>query len=117
MDKSKISNCRVGDKVTRIMPKLGEKSGTFSEQISVHFGPESQNVLIFVLKKSQIFSLVSNLTTSGQHPTSLVGGNEVRHAKPSGPGMVGLAQKWVRLDPKWDKSGTFSDKISVHLAR
>ena len=32
-------------------------------------------------------------------------------------GMVGLAPKWVRLDPKFDKSGTFSDQISVHLAR
>ena len=31
--------------------------------------------------------------------------------------MVGLAPKWVRLDPKLDKSGTFSDQISVHLAR
>ena len=27
------------------------------------------------------------------------------------PGMVGLAPKWVRLDPKLDKSGTFSDQI------
>ena len=32
-------------------------------------------------------------------------------------GVVGLAPKWVRLDPKFDKSGTFSDHISVHLAR
>ena len=32
-------------------------------------------------------------------------------------GMVGLAPKWVRLDPKLDKSVTFSDQISVHLAR
>ena len=31
-------------------------------------------------------------------------------------GMVDLAPKWVRLDPKLDKSGTFSDQISVHLA-
>ena len=30
--------------------------------------------------------------------------------------MVGLAPKWVRLDPKWDKPGAFSDQISVHLA-
>ena len=30
--------------------------------------------------------------------------------------MVGLAPKWVRLDHKLDKSGTFSDQISVHLA-
>ena len=28
-------------------------------------------------------------------------------------GMVGLAPKWVRLAPKWDKSGAFSDQISV----
>ena len=35
-------------------------------------------------------------------------------------GMVGLAPKWVRLDPKLDKSGTFSDQISenlTHLAK
>ena len=32
-------------------------------------------------------------------------------------GMVGLAPKWARLDPKLDKSGTFSDQISVQLAR
>ena len=32
------------------------------------------------------------------------------------PGRVGLAPKWVRLDPNFDKSGTFSDQISVHLA-
>ena len=31
-------------------------------------------------------------------------------------GVVGLAPKWGRLDPKWDKSGTFSDQIPVHLA-
>ena len=31
-------------------------------------------------------------------------------------GMVGLARKWVRLDSKLDKSGTFSDQILVHLA-
>ena len=30
--------------------------------------------------------------------------------------MVGLAPKLVRLDPQLDKSGTFSDQISVHLA-
>ena len=28
-----------------------------------------------------------------------------------------LAPKWVRLDPTWDKSGAFSDQSSVHLAR
>ena len=26
-------------------------------------------------------------------------------------GVVGLAPKWVRLDPKLEKSGTFSDQI------
>ena len=31
--------------------------------------------------------------------------------------MVGLAPKWVRLAPNGTKSGTFSDQISVHLAR
>ena len=30
--------------------------------------------------------------------------------------MVGLVPKWVKLDPKLDKSGTFLDQISVHLA-
>ena len=35
----------------------------------------------------------------------------------SEPAMVGLAPKWIRLDPKLDKSGAFSDQISVHLAR
>ena len=30
-------------------------------------------------------------------------------------GIVGLATKWVRLDPKLDKSGAFSDQIPVHL--
>ena len=30
--------------------------------------------------------------------------------------MVGLAPKLVRLDPKLDKSGTFSEQVSVHLA-
>ena len=28
-------------------------------------------------------------------------------------GRVGLTPKWVRLAPKWDKSGAFSDQISV----
>ena len=32
-------------------------------------------------------------------------------------GVLGLAQKWVRLAPKCDKSGAFSDQISVHLAQ
>ena len=31
-------------------------------------------------------------------------------------GMVGLAPKCVRLDPKFEKSETFSDQILVHLA-
>ena len=31
-------------------------------------------------------------------------------------GMVRLDPKWVRLDTKLDKSGAFSDQISVHLA-
>ena len=34
----------------------------------------------------------------------------------SSPGMVGLAPKRVRLDPKVANSGSFSDQISVHLA-
>ena len=32
-------------------------------------------------------------------------------------GVVGLTPNWVILDPKLDKSGAFSDQISVHLAR
>ena len=32
-------------------------------------------------------------------------------------GMLGLAAKWVRLDPKLDKSGTFSDQIQYILAQ
>ena len=35
----------------------------------------------------------------------------------SKPGMVGLTPKWFRLDPKLDKSETFSDQNSVHLAK
>ena len=32
------------------------------------------------------------------------------------PWVSDLAQKWARLSPtKWDKSGTFSDQISVHF--
>ena len=30
--------------------------------------------------------------------------------------MVGLPPNWVRFDPEFDKSGNFSDQISVHLA-
>ena len=30
-------------------------------------------------------------------------------------GMVGLAPKWVRLAPNWDKSGTFSEQIQYIL--
>ena len=30
--------------------------------------------------------------------------------------MVGLAQIVGQIGPKWDKSGAFSDQISVHLA-
>ena len=32
-------------------------------------------------------------------------------------GKVGLTPKWVRLNPKLDKSGAFSDQISVNLAQ
>ena len=35
---------RIGLKVSQIAPKW-DKSGTFSDKISVHFGSESQNVL------------------------------------------------------------------------
>ena len=45
---------------TRFVPKIGQigikrdKSGTFSDQISVHFGAQRQNVLKSDLKKSRI---------------------------------------------------------------
>ena len=29
--------------------------------------------------------------------------------------ITDLDPKWVRLAPKWDKSGTFSEQISVHF--
>ena len=29
--------------------------------------------------------------------------------------MLGLAPKVGQIGPKWDKSGTFSDQISVHF--
>ena len=45
----------------------------------------------------------------------LPGGNNTKRVY--SPGMVGLAPKWVKLDPKFDKSGNFSDQISVHMAR
>ena len=32
-----------------------------------------------------------------------------------GTGMSDLGPIWVRLAPKWDKSGTFSNHISVHF--
>ena len=41
--------------------------------------------------------------------TSLMVSREIRDG--------GLAPKLVRLNPKLDKYGTFSDQISVHLAR
>ena len=45
---------RFGPKVGQIGPKW-EKSGTFSDQISVHFGALRQNVLKSDLKKFRIF--------------------------------------------------------------
>ena len=38
-----------------------------------------------------------------------------RHAA-AGTGMVGLVPKVGQISPKLDKSGAFSDTISVHLA-
>ena len=48
------TNVRFRPKVDQISPKWKKKSGTFSDQISVHFGSQSQNVLISDLKKSRI---------------------------------------------------------------
>ena len=64
--------------VTRFRPKeahIGpkwDKSGTFSDQTSVHFGSLSQNVLKFDLKKSRIRSNGANMTHLGDKPDILV---------------------------------------------
>ena len=47
---------RFGLEIGQISPK-SEKSGTFLDQISVHFGSASQNVLKSDLKKFQIFPI------------------------------------------------------------
>ena len=47
-----IRNVRFGLKVSHIGPKW-DKSGAFSDQISLHFGSQSQNVLKIDLKKSR----------------------------------------------------------------
>ena len=52
---------RFGPKVGQIGPKW-DKSGTFSDQISVHFGSPSQNVLNYDLKKSYTCTIRANLT-------------------------------------------------------
>ena len=49
-----LLGCQFGKQVGQIVPNW-EKSVTFSDQISVHFGSESQNVLKSDLKKSRIF--------------------------------------------------------------
>ena len=63
--------------------------------------------------KHDLFKMVQFWTLNDQILRTLM--------KRTGPaevstGMIGLAPKWVRLDPKLDKSGAFSDQISVHLA-
>ena len=55
-----IRDRRFGYKVGQIRPKW-DKSGTFSDQISVHFGSASQNVLKSDLKKSRICLIWSTL--------------------------------------------------------
>ena len=30
-------------------------------------------------------------------------------------GVIGLTQKEIRFNPKWDKSGTFSNQMSVYF--
>ena len=54
---SSTHRCQFDPKVGQIVPKWG-KSGTFSDQISVHFGALRQNVPKSDLKKSQIFPIL-----------------------------------------------------------
>ena len=72
------------------------------ELFSFIIDPGIQLTLFMILLKIQQTKQLSRITSTD---TDL------------GAGMVGLAPKWVRLDPKLDKSGTFSDQISVHLAQ
>ena len=62
-----------------------------------------------------IYSHYNKVSTTGILHWALNGPDFSPMCKRSA-GMVGLAPKWVRLDPKLDKSGTFSDQISGHLA-
>ena len=60
-----IGDVRFGPKVGQISHKL-DKSGTFSDQISVHFGSVSQNVLTLILKSHTIIvPFGANLTHFG----------------------------------------------------
>ena len=56
-----VSDARFGCKVGQIGKKW-DKSGTFSDQISVHFGALRQNVLKSDLKKSRICPIMGNLS-------------------------------------------------------
>ena len=63
---------RFGPKVVRLASKWN-KYGNFSDQISVHLGSSSQNVLKSDIKEvPDFFHLVPNSTTLDQNLTSLV---------------------------------------------
>ena len=55
----------------QICPKW-DKSGTVADQISVHFGSVSQNVLKSDLRQSRFVTFGANLTNSGSNLTSVV---------------------------------------------
>ena len=57
---SNVLGCQFGAEVGQIVPNRG-KPGTFSDQISVHLGSPSPNVLKSDLKKSRIFPILANL--------------------------------------------------------
>ena len=86
-----------------------DKSVTFQIGVQTIFVSVSQNKLKFnpgLSHLGPIWSTLSQFRSPAQ--------NNLKQQQQAG--MVGLAPKWVRLDPKLDKSGTFSDQISVHLA-
>ena len=74
------------------------------------------NIIYYALFSLDIFKIFFFvMTILGEIRMYWLFMDHVKRSRP--PGMVGLAPNWVRLDPKLDKSGTFSDQISVHLAR
>ena len=66
-----IRHVVVGSNVGQIGPKW-EKSGSFLDQISVHFDAPHQNVLKSDLKKSRIRPIVIKLTNLERNQKSLV---------------------------------------------